>query len=195
VLVGVGAAFLPYYLVRANIQTTVITTGGTVDLIKFNGINDIAVNLLTSAGVQPLGTATIPFGILIAASVVLTILDLIGVKKVKKLGTKYVVSGLYFFVFVAIIYGVVILAIGNLPSLVSQFGGGQLPPEVMQLSNKIAANPIQGTTTMSISGVGSVYMEWGIQLGLYILVASAIMRLIGGLLLRFSPELPESIRQ
>ncbi len=195
VLVGVGAAFLPYYLVRANIQTTVITTGGTVDLIKFDGINGIAVNLLTSAGVQPLGTATIPFGILIVASVVLTILDLIGVKKVKKLGTKYVVSGLYFFVFVAIIYGVVILAIGNLPSLVSQFGGGQLPPEVMQLSNQIAANPIQGTTTMSISGVGSVYMEWGIQLGLYILVASALMRLIGGLLLRFSPELPEPIGQ
>ncbi len=193
VLVGVGAVFLPYYLVRANIQTSVMTTGGTVDLIKLDGLNGIAVNLLSSNGFQPLGTASIPFGILIAASVVLTILDLIGVKKVKKLGSKYVVSGLLFFVFVAIIYGVMILFLGNLPAFVSQFVGGaqQLPPEVIQLTNQIAASPIQGTTSMSITGVGSVYMEWGIQLGVYVLVVSAIMRLLGGLILRFSPDLPE----
>ncbi len=194
VLVGVGAAFLPYYLVRANIETSVLTTGGTVDLVKIDGLNGIAVNLLSSGGIQPLGAASVPFGVLIAASVVLTILDLIGVKRVKKLGGKYLTSGVFFFIYVAAIYVSVVLLLGNLPALASSFGIDYLPSEVTMLTNNIAANPIQGATSVTMTGIGSVYLEWGVQLGAYILVASALLRVVGGLLLMLSPELPEPVR-
>lgn len=194
VIVGVGAAFLPYYLVRANIETSVLTTGGTVDIVKIDALNGIAVNLLSSGGIQPLGAASIPFGILIAAGVVLTILDLIGVQKVKKLGGKYLTSGVFFFIYVAAIYAAVVLLLGNMSALASSLGVDYLPPEVATLTSNIASNPIQGAASINMTGIGSVYLEWGVQLGAYMLVASALLRVVGGLLLLFSPELPESTR-
>jgi len=134
--------------------------------------------------------ATIPFYIFITASIVLTAVDIIGVKKAGKLGTKYIMSGIIFIVIVS----AVLILVSQLNSLVDSIApllGGALPPEIIEIANAIASRPLQGAYSTSISGLGTISLAWGLGTGGILLIASSVTKIIGGIILKTAKE-PET---
>jgi len=180
--------FLPWYTVRANIQTTVISTQGEADLLVFDGQRGILVNFLVGGrGLSPVFGLQIPFGILLLVGVVFGLLDIIGVEKAKGLGNKYLRGGIGFLILLMIL----LLFLFQLASMIQSLAamlGATLPPEATQMAQAIAQQPLQGAQTRTMGDFGSVYLSWGLGLGAYMLLAAAIVKLMGGAILRGTPE-------
>ncbi|NWG09498.1 MAG: Vps62-related protein, partial [Nitrososphaerales archaeon] len=96
------ALFLPWYSVTMNIQSGPFSTDGNVDVLVIDGIRGVQVNLLGDGLVQFFGMK-IPFLIIILAIVLLSILDLIGMKSARQMGRKYITGGITILIPVIII--------------------------------------------------------------------------------------------
>jgi len=189
ILLTMVGMFLPWYTVRANIQTTVISTQGEADLLVFDGQRGVLVNFLVGGrGLSPVFGLQMPLGIILLVSIVFGLLDIIGAEKAKGLGNKYLRSGIGFLILLIIL----LLFISQLASMTHSLAamlGATLPPEATQMAQAIAQQPLQGAQTTTMGDFGSVYLSWGLGLGVYMLLAAAIMKLIGGAILRGTPEL------
>ncbi len=188
ILLTVAGMFLPWYTVRANIQTPVISTQGEADLLVLDGQRGVLVNLLVGGrGLSPVFGLQIPLGIILLVGIVFGLLDIIGVEKPRGLGNKYLRGGIGFFILLIIL----LLFIYQLASMIQSLAamlGATLPPEAIQMAQVIAQQPLQGAQTRDMGDFGSVYLSWGLGLGVYMLLAAAIMKLLGGAVLRGTPE-------
>jgi hypothetical protein len=189
IVLTIGGMLLPWYAVRANIQSATLSTQGEADVLLIDGQRGAQVNLLVGGrGLSPAFNLQIPFGILLLVGSVLGILDIIGIKTVRGLGNKYLRGGITFI----IIFIVFVLFIVQLASMIESLAsllGATLPPEGYQMAQAIGQQPIQGTQTQTFAGFGSVALSWGLGLGAYMILAAAIIKLIGGVFLRRIPEL------
>ncbi len=185
----VGGMLLPWYAVRANIQSVALSTQGEADLLLIDGQKGVQVNLLVGGrGLSPAFGLQIPLGILLLVGVVLGVLDIIGVKTARGLGNKYLRGGITFI----IIFVVLVLFIVQLASMIESLAslmGATLPPEGYQMAQAIGRQPIQGARTQTFVDFGSVALQWGLGLGAYMILAAAIVKLVGGVFLRRIPEL------
>jgi len=181
IVLTVAGMFLPWYMIEADIQTTALSTAGKVELLVFDGIRGLQLNLLAGGGVTPAFGLRVPFSILLLTGVVLGVLDIIGADR--GLGNKYIRSGIFFFILVGILLAFVSQITASLPSLAAGLGAS-LPPEAIEMAEVIAQQPLQGEQTYSIENVGSVYLAWGLGLGVYMFLASAIVKIVGGLIIR-----------
>ncbi len=171
-LITIGAIFLPWYSVWLDIQTPVISSQGTILLI--DGLNGVQVNfIIAGTGTTPLFNVAIPFYIIIGTGIILSFLDIIGAKSAKKLGTKYITSGIFFLI-IFIILLVFMTQMNTLLGMVSPMFGGALPSEITAIMNEIASNPFQGTYATTISGTINVDLAWGFAIGGFILIGAAI---------------------
>jgi hypothetical protein len=188
-ILTIGGMLLPWYAVRANIQSTALSTQGEANVILIDGQKGVQVNLLVGGrGLSPVFGLMIPLGILLLAGIVLGILDIIGIKTAKGLGNKYLRGGITFI----ILFVVFVLFIVQLASLIESLAslmGATLPPEGYQMAQAIGQSPVQGTQTQTFADFGSVALSWGLGLGAYMILAAAIIKLIGGIFLRTIPEL------
>jgi hypothetical protein len=187
---AVAAMFLPWYAVRANVQTPMLSTQGETELLVMDGQRGLLVNLLVSGnGPTPAFSLQIPAGLLLLVGIVFSLLDIIGLDTAKSLGNKYLRGGITF----VILFIVLILLIVQLTSMIQSLAnmmGVALPPEATEMAQAVAQQPLQGAQTMSMGDFGSVYLSWGLGLGAYMLLAAAILKLIGGIILRGTPNLP-----
>lgn len=185
----VGGMLLPWYTVRANVQTSLISTQGEADLLILDGQRGVRVNLLVGGnGLSPIFSLQIPLGILLLAGIVLGLLDIVGAKTAKSLGNKYLMGGITFFVvFVLLIVFIIQLAF-MIQSLANAMGMS-LPSEASEMAKTVAQQPLQGTQTRTIGDFGFVNLSWGLGLGAYMFLAAAIMKLVGGIILRTTKSL------
>ena len=66
--------------------------------------------------------------------------------------------------------------------------GADLPPEAIEIAESVAQQPFQGEATYQLGSVDSVYLIWGLGLGAYAFIASALARIIAGAVLRVTPQ-------
>jgi len=189
IVLTIAGILLPWYLVRANIQTVALSTQGEAELLVIDGQRGVLVNLLVGGrGLSPVFGLQMPLGLILLIGAVLGILDIIGVDKVRGLGSKYLRGGIAFL----IVFVILILFIVQLASLIQSLAaafGVTLPPEADEIAQAIARQPLQGTRSETISDFGSVSVSWGLGLGAVMILAAAIVKLVAGIYLRRVPEL------
>jgi len=187
VFLTIAGMLLPWYTLKANIQTTALSTSGEVDLLLIDGLRGVQANFLVKEGLSTLFNLRIPLGILVLVSVIFGILDIIGVEKAKSLGNKYIRSGIIFLVLIGILVIVIFQLTSVLPNLASSVGI-PLPQEAIEIARSVAQQPLQGERSFSLGEYGWVYLAWGLELGTYMFIAAAIVKLIGGIILRKTVE-------
>ncbi len=192
VIVYLVTLFLPWYVVTGNVQTTVLETAGTTELVLIDGINGLRVNTLQSdQGLTTLFGLAIPFSIIFLSSVVLTALDIIGVEKPKRLSRTYIISG--FTSLIPII--IIILFVFALTAVITSFagalsGGEPIPQQVTDMTSAMSSSPLMGGYTDTINDQGSVAISWGLGIGSYMFIAAAAIKVAAGILTR-TAEIPE----
>jgi len=184
---------LPWYMVRANIQTTVISTQGEADLLVMDGQRGLLVNfLIGNKDPSPVFSLQIPFGILLLVGIVFGVLDIVGMKSGKDLGNKYLRGGLWFLIMFILLVVLIFGLTSAIQSLAASFGLA-LPPEATQIAQTVARQPLQGAQTTTVGDYGSVALSWGLGLGAYALLAAAIIKLVAAVILRGANELKPQI--
>lgn len=182
----VGALVLPWYLVMGDIQTTGFETAGTTEIVLIDGLNGILVNTMQDdQGLARLFGLEIPFSIILSASVLLNVLDIIGVEKSKSLAKTFIKSGISSFIPVILI----LIFISQLTGLIVPFansmaGGEAVPPQIEDIARRMSSSPITGKYSGVIDPYGSLYVTWGLALGSYMFIVAAIVKLVAGVLTR-----------
>ncbi|MCW4022017.1 MAG: hypothetical protein ACOWW1_00455 [archaeon] len=186
VIIYLVALLSPWYTCSGNIQTTMISTEGTVDIITLDGVNGLQVNMLQgSEGVAPLFAIVIPFSIMFISSVLLNVLDIISTEKPSKLSKSYIISGITSLIPAILIIVAVISLTVLIESVAGSFSGGQaLPPEVTDIVSAISAAPFGGTTTQTIDSAGTATVSWGVGIGVYLFIVAAAIKIVAGIMLR-----------
>jgi len=187
-VIALGLTFagmlLPWYMVKANVQTSLISTHGEAELLVMDGQRGLIVNFLVgNSDPSPLFSLQIPFGILLLVGIVFGVLDIVGMKTAKDLGNKYLRGGLFFLILFIVLVLLIFEMTSIIQSLATSFGLS-LPPEATQMAQAVAQQPLQGTQTTAVGNYGSVALSWGLGLGAYLLLAAAIIRLVAALVLR-----------
>ena len=185
--------FLPWYVVTGNIETTMLETAGTTELVLIDGVNGLRINMLQGdQGLVTMFGLGIPFSILFLSSVVLNALDIIGVEKPKSLSRTYIISGIMSLIPIIII----IIFIVSLSGLITQFagfmgGGKQMPLQVTDMALEMSSSPLMGKFTDSINSHGTLTIIWGLAMGSYLFIAAAAIKIVAGIILR-TAKVPET---
>ncbi len=195
ILTTIAALFLPWYSVSASSQAGPLAGQRDVTLLNIDGIHGMQVNLFlgrgsdSTSGFTSLFFLQIPFAILIAVGTVLLALDVIGVKSGKSLGRKLILgafSSLIPFILILIF----IIELPNFIPFASDLIPGQtLPSQFSSMVHTIAGSPVSGTSTQQFPVVGSTTVNWGFGLGAYLFLVAAIVRIVGGFIIRTTPAL------
>jgi len=179
------ALLLPWYLVSGDIQTTALESVGETDLVVIDGVNGLRVNTLQSdQGLAPLFGVGIPFAIVLLSSVILNLLDLVGVEKAKSLSRTYIISGVTSVIPVIIILIFITQLAGLITPFANAMGGATIPPEIDEMAKRMSASPVTGEYSGALDPYGSLIISWGLGLGSYLFVAAAIAKIVGGIITR-----------
>ncbi|MEM2820594.1 MAG: hypothetical protein QXF31_05410, partial [Candidatus Bathyarchaeia archaeon] len=66
--------------------------------------------------------------------------------------------------------------------------GRSIPIGIEEVVHNISANPISGTANANLPVVGLTMVKWGFDSGAYLIVLSAILGVLAGLLIYTAPE-------
>jgi hypothetical protein len=178
IILAVLGLLYPWYCVSANIQAEGFDTGGLVDIIRIDGVTGVQVNVLdANRGPVQLGAFTLPFSLIIGVGLAFFIIGSIGVATSKKIGRKYLYRGIRLIVpIIMILIGIMAIGMINIQSMIgtdSDMGTGQL-------LQTMAGAPFGGQDSVSIAGVGTVELQWGICYGGLLLLFAGIILIISG---------------
>jgi len=193
IVVYLVALFLPWYVVTGNIKTILLETAGTTELVLIDGINGIRVNTLQSdQGLATLFGIGIPFSILLLSSVVLNVLDIIGVEKPKSLLRTYIISGITSLIPVIIIIIFIISLAGLITPFASFVGGEQaIPPQITDMASAMSSSPLMGEFSDTINSHGTMSITWGLAIGSYLFIAAAAIKIAAAIITR-TAKVPEN---
>jgi len=193
VIVYLVALFMPWYVVTGDVQTTMLETAGSTELVLIDGINGVRVNTLQNdQGLATLFGIGIPFSIIFLSSVVLLALDIIVIEKPKELSRTYIISGITSLIPVIIIVIFIVALTGVINAFAGALSGGQpLPQQVTDMVSAMSSSPFSGGYTDTIYGQGSVAINWGLGVGSYLFIVAAAIKITAGVLLR-QTKVPES---
>ncbi len=184
ILLTIGAIITPWYAVQGDIQSQEIQTDGLVDIISIDGFNGIRVNTLQDGqGLTSMFNLAIPFAIIMIISVIFGLIDIIGVKSSKSLGSKFIRSGISNLIPVIVIIIFIFQFMAIIDSI-DTVGGFEIGPEVRDFAQQISNSPIQGDYFTTIQSYGSVALSWGLGLGAYLFIGAALVKFIAGVLTR-----------
>ena len=183
IIVAIIGLFLPWYTVAANVSIPSYQETGMFNAVSIDGINGIQIRLPDRSGPVPLGTFALPFYLILGIGLVFIVLSTIGISSSKKLGKKYITRGIRLLVPFILIF-IFIMAIG---SLIPQFAPVNMKDntDVFSAMNKVSAAPFNGQYTVQLSGVdggGSVHLQWGFGIGIYLLMFAGILLIMAGLI-------------
>ncbi len=193
------ALLLPWYVVRGNVQTTLLETVGETDLVLIDGVDGLRVNTLQSdQGLAQLFGLGIPFSIILLSSVILNFLDLIGVEKAKTLSRTYIMSGITSLIPLMIILIFIIQLSGLLTPFANTMGGGvTIPPQIDEMAKRMSSSPVIGEYSGTIDSYGNLYIHWGLGIGSYLFIAAAMTKIAAGIITRKAvvTEKPEEMEE
>lgn len=194
-LITLVALFLPWYGVTASSQSGAFSGPSAVSLLSIDGVHGVSVNLFTgpnadsSSGLTSVASMQFPFLILFAVGLGLLLLDVVGVRNGKRLGRKFIWAAIFSILPFVFIYAFIAYLPTLLPLASSLLGGQSLPPAAAQLVGQVASNPIAGTASQTFPVVGVTTVVWGYELGAYLFLVGAVVRIAGGLIMRSAREL------
>lgn len=179
-VIGVIAAFLPYYMVSMSIDSPYLTTEGFQDLLVIDGMNGLMINTLDpEVGLVQLTALPIPLSILLITPLIFLLLGTIGVSDAK-IARKYLTRGIVMLLPVIII----LLVIASLSSLYVYF-----PEEVTGVDDAkevfdiVAASPFSGSEDVYLPESGeTAQVRWGLGIGGYLLIVTSVLLLIAAAL-------------
>jgi len=190
------ALFLPWYSITASSETGALSQIGGTTLMTVDGVHGVIVNTFfagvtsdSSSGYMNIFSAQLPFAIILGVGVILLILDVIGVKSGKSMGKKLMIGIISTLLPVILI----LIFISQLPSFMpfayGLFPGQTIPPQIANTINSIAASPIRGTGTSVMPVIGLTSVAWGLDIGAFLFIVAAALRLVGGIIMYTTPEL------
>ncbi len=182
IIIGIIGLFSTWYVVSADINVAGFETTGATDVISVHGWNGVQVTMPgLETGPVPMGSATVPFGLVLLLGLFLMIPATIGVHRSRKLGMKYLFRGIRFVIAIVILI-VAIMAIGFvIPSGSSGLGGDY----VSGLLKSMSSSPMGGEYSFTITEAniaGDVNMKWGLGMGAMLILVSGIIFIVSGAL-------------
>jgi hypothetical protein len=182
IIVAIIGLFLPWYTVAANVSIPSYQETGTFNAVSIDGINGIQIRLPDRSGPVPLGTFALPFYLILGIGLVFLVLSTIGISQSKKLGKKYILRGIRLLVPFILIFIFVLMVGSVIPQLAPVNMKGNA--DVFSAMNAVSAAPFNGQYTVQLSGVdgGSVHLQWGFGIGIYLLMFAGILLIMAGLI-------------
>ncbi|HNU35347.1 MAG TPA: hypothetical protein PKJ15_02015 [Methanomassiliicoccales archaeon] len=179
-VIGVVAAFLPYYTVSLSIDSPYLTTEGFQDVLVIDGMNGLRVNTLDpEVGLVQLTALPIPLSILLITPLIFLLLGTIGVSDAK-IARKYLTRGIVMLLPVIIIIAI----IATLSSLYVYF-----PDEVTGVEDAkvvfdtVSASPFSGGQDVYLPESGeTAQVNWGLGIGGYMLIVTSVLLIIAAVL-------------
>jgi hypothetical protein len=168
------AIFLPWYLVHGSVDAGAYSTDGWVEIVKIDGMTGVQINELLTGGAlpKPVSYLPVPLGWVLLFFFVLSIIGIFRAKTTRSRGWKFFRGGIVVVIIIAILYFMV--------SRLSDVLSSDAPSALTDLIGYIAQNPVGGTASQSFGDYGQVNLKWGLELGGYLLVFSAITQVIAG---------------
>jgi hypothetical protein len=181
IIVAIIGVLLPWYTMSANVSIPQYRETGTFNALTVDGLNGIQVRLPDRSGPVPLGTFAVPFYLLIGIGLVFIILATIGIPRSRKLGEKYMFRGVRLIIPFILVW-IFILFVGQIITMVApvDIKGNA---DVFKAANAVSASPFGGhysVTITDVTGGGTVYLQWGFGLGLYLLVIAGFILIAAG---------------
>jgi len=164
-----------------------LETSGMQELLMVDGVNGVQMTFPTPNGPMPMGTASIPFSLILGIGLIFLIVGNIGIYHSKKLGWKYIWRGVRLLIpFILLI--IVLFAIGGLfGSAAGDAGGDDLPFD--DILNSISGSPLGGQETFNIvveeedvSVSVPLKMSWGLGFGAQLLIFGSIILIVAGVM-------------
>ena len=187
IIIAILGLFYSWYSVSIDLSSVSSTLGiqttGMQDIISIDGLNGVQVSIPGENGFMPVGTMNLPFSLFLGIGLLYLIIATIGIPLSKKLGFKYIWRGVRLLVPVILII-VVVAALGSIVPA-SMFGGTGIGSTMSEILSSISGSPLGNQVTYSIPLDGSTElfsMQWGIGLGLTLLLIGAIIFIISGIL-------------
>lgn len=187
IILAIFGLFTTWYQVSYGVSGTGIDetfqTEGMVDLLKFDGINGLQINIPGTSGPAPLGSLVIPFSLFIGIGLLFLIIATIGIPLSKKLGWKYLWRGIR----IIIPFILILIAIGVIGSVIPNITveGGSGTNYVQNIIGPISSSPFggQSSTAIAENGItGTVNVHWGLGIGGWLLLIAGIILVIAGIL-------------
>jgi len=182
IILAILGLMYPWYTITANVSVPSYKDTGTFNALSIDGLNGIQIKLPDRSGPVPLGTFALPFYLILGIGLVFLVLSTIGISQSKKLGKKYILRGIRFLVPFILIF-IFVLAVGSvIPQIAPVNMKGNA--DVFSAMNAVSAAPFNGQYTVQLSGVdgGSVHLQWGFGVGVYLLMFAGILLIMAGLI-------------
>jgi len=182
IIIGILGLINTWYVVSADINVAGFQTTGTTDVISIHGLNGVQVTMPGLDGPVPMGSAVVPFGLVLLLGMFLMIPATIGVHRSRKLGMKYLFRGIRFVIAIIILLGAIVAIGFMIPGGSSGFGGGNY---VSDLLKSISSSPMAGEYSFTINEAnvtGDVTAKWGLGPGAVLLLISGIIFIVAGVL-------------
>jgi hypothetical protein len=187
IILGIVSAFFPYYNAQANVQDLGFSSDAYQDIVVVSGSTGVQINALDpEMGLTQLASFPMPFGVLITLTILTFLVSLIAVTQ-GKAARKYLWRG---FKFVLPLILTVIMIV-SLKSVIPSFAPGPGVDATQQVINAMAASPFGGSTRANVLGFGMIDFRWSLGTGAYMMVAAAVLMLIGGLMQILHKEKPK----
>ncbi|MEM2307080.1 MAG: hypothetical protein QXE26_05685 [Candidatus Bathyarchaeia archaeon] len=195
IIMYAAALFMPWYKISAQSEVGLLAQRENVTLMSIDGTNGITLNLPlgpessdSSSGYVNLFSAKIPFAIILVSNAILLALDVIGVRSSRKLGVKFIIATIGMFLPIILIIAFVSQLSAFMPFAASLLPGRSIPIGIEEVVHNISVNPISGTANANLPVVGLTMVNWGFDSGAYLIVLSAILGVLAGLLIYTAPE-------
>jgi len=181
-VLGIVGFLLPWYVVTADINAPgFLVTNGPVNFITMDGLNGLTVNPMKPNGdLVQVNMLPLPLGLMLFVTSLTFFLRVAGTKTSRRLGARFVIKGI-----VAILPFILVVLIMAL--VLPAFGGGNPNPTEPQdyfgvLVGPMKQSPFGGSSSTTIGGSGTVSLRWGLGIGAWLMVASAVVLFIAGAL-------------
>ena len=174
-IVGLVGFLLPWYVVTANVDAPgFLVTGGDAEFLRMDGISGMTVNpFRPGGGLIGVSVLPLPIGTMLLVTTAYFLFRVGGTKTSRRLGGKFIGKGI-----VAILPFVLVLLIVAmlLPTLPPDDPGVVGPDDFL---GPIGASPLGGSTSVTVDG-GSATLRWGLGIGAWLLIVSAVLMFVAG---------------
>ena len=176
VVVFIIAMFQPWYKIRADVVAGQFNTGGLKDIISIDGVNGVNVDKTLIGGLElpKQGSLnTILFFIVLS-----TVFGLLGAKSLRSFGKGSIKSGIFTIVVVVAVILFAVFLPNIVDTLTSNVGLVKQNPIIEGQYFKNITVPLQA----------KVDIRWGWEIGMYLFILAAILKIIGGVLAMFASK-------
>lgn len=177
IIIGLVAAFMPFYTASVNANTSEFTTAGYEKVLNIDGVSGIQINTLDlEMGVVQIGALPVPLWAFIVVGLLAFVMSTVAAEPAK-IGRKSITRGIAMFLPLL----VVVIVIASVGSMVASFAPAG-DRSIETIIGVMASSPFGGEQSVTTPDFGTVGVQWGIGLGAYLLVVAGVLMIAGGAL-------------